>query len=145
MDGEDFSGAKIALTIAGRIVTYRRDDKPDIPFPGLWDLPGGGREGAETPVQCALREVREEFGIALPGERVCWSRRYPSRTSPGLVAYFLAAPIMEDEVAAIRFGEEGERWAMMPAEDYLRHDRAVPHLQRRLTDYLRAAACRDAR
>src|SRR3546814_18606002 len=44
-----FSGAKIALTCGQRLVAYQRDVKPAIPWPGLWDLPGGGREGGETP------------------------------------------------------------------------------------------------
>src|SRR5690606_34782771 len=48
MDSEAFSGAKIALVCGGRLVTYQRDAKPSIPWPGLWDLPGGGREGVET-------------------------------------------------------------------------------------------------
>ena len=41
----DFSGAKIVLKCEDRLLTYLRDDKPGIPFPGIWDLPGGGREG----------------------------------------------------------------------------------------------------
>lgn len=50
MDGEAFCGAKIALVCGDRLVAYRRDAKPSIPWPGLWDLPGGGREGEEMPV-----------------------------------------------------------------------------------------------
>ncbi|TRY16665.1 NUDIX domain-containing protein, partial [Geobacillus sp. LEMMJ02] len=73
-----FSGSKIALFKDREILVYRRDDKPDIPFPGLWDLPGGGREGNETPEACVLRELHEEFGVTIPGSRISWSRVYPS-------------------------------------------------------------------
>lgn len=45
-----FSGAKIALLCDGQLLTYQRDDKPGIPWPGLWDLPGGGRESDESPL-----------------------------------------------------------------------------------------------
>jgi 8-oxo-dGTP diphosphatase len=61
-DGADFAGAKLAALVDGHILTYRRDHKPGIPWPGLIDLPGGGREGDESPSACVLRELQEEFG-----------------------------------------------------------------------------------
>lgn len=142
MAGKDFSGAKIALICDGRVVVYRRDDKPTIPWPGLWDLPGGGREGGETPVACALREVEEEFGLVLEASRVTWCRSYPSLTVPGLIAYFLAAPISEAEVAAIRFGDEGQYWTLMSCPAFLAQRGVLPQLQDRLRDYLDSLAPR---
>ena len=44
-----FIGAKLALFIGADLLTILRDDRPDIPFPGHWDFPGGGREGGESP------------------------------------------------------------------------------------------------
>ena len=61
---EPFLGAKLALLVGDRIVTILRDDIPTIPWPGHWDLPGGGREGDETPETCVLRELEEELAIA---------------------------------------------------------------------------------
>lgn len=139
MDGSpcsDFSGAKIALLCGGRLVAYRRDAKPTIPWPGLWDLPGGGREGGETPAECALREVEEEFGLALAPRRVHWCRRYPGALAPQAHTYFLAAGITAAEVASIRFGEEGQYWQMMSCAEFLAHPQAIAHLQARLADYL---------
>ena len=54
-----FEGAKIALYLGDRLVVIQRDDRPDIPFPGFWDLPGGGREAGETPFECVRRECGE--------------------------------------------------------------------------------------
>ncbi|GAB4392817.1 MAG: NUDIX hydrolase [Kiloniellaceae bacterium] len=133
---QEFSGAKIALLCDGRLVVYRRDDKPTIPWPGLWDLPGGGREGGETPADCALRETREEFGLSLPPDRIAWCRRYPGMLDPRTSSYFLAAEISAAEVAAVRFGEEGQYWRMMAVQDFLGLPDAITHLQRRLADYL---------
>lgn len=62
----------MALLCDGSILTYLRDDKVGIPFPGFWDLPGGGREGSESPVECALRELEEEFALRLPAGRIEW-------------------------------------------------------------------------
>lgn len=131
-----FSGAKIALICGQRLVAYQRDVKPTIPWPGLWDLPGGGREGGETPEACALREVREEFGIVLTPDRVHWRRRYPGALDGQRASYFLAAAIGETEIATIRFGDEGQCWRMMSFEEFLAHPEAVAHLQLRFGDYL---------
>jgi 8-oxo-dGTP diphosphatase len=136
MESEAFSGAKIALVCGAELVTYRRDDTSSIPWPGLWDLPGGGREGAETPAECALREVEEEFGLALAPGRVHWCRRYPGMLDPQRSSYFLAAEIRPAEVAAIRFGEEGQYWQMMSVEDFLALPDAIAQLKERLADYL---------
>ena len=36
-----FSGAKLALFLGPDLLVILRDDRPDIPWPGRWDLPGG--------------------------------------------------------------------------------------------------------
>ncbi len=44
-----------------RVLVYRRDDKPSIPFPGQLDLLGGHTEEGETPEQTVVREIGEEL------------------------------------------------------------------------------------
>jgi 8-oxo-dGTP diphosphatase len=136
----DFHGAKIALLLGKeRLLAYQRDDKAGIPFPGCWDLPGGGREGDETPVECVLREVDEEFGLSLAPDVVHWIRAYPSQRRRGAASYFMVGALTPEQCAAIRFGEEGQQWALMEVEVFLNHANAVPHLQRRLRGYLEQA------
>lgn len=53
----EFSGCKIALLCDDKLLTILRDDKASIPYPNMWELPGGGREGEETPFECVQREV----------------------------------------------------------------------------------------
>ena len=53
----DFTGVKAALLVEQSILVILRDNKPDIPWPNTWELPGGGREGQETPLECLQREV----------------------------------------------------------------------------------------
>lgn len=131
-DGSNFGGSKIALVCKGQVVAYLRDDKPDILFPGLWDLPGGGREGNESPTACALREVEEEFGLSLDSQRVIALRRYPSSNPNGLDTWFSVATVEPEEIELVRFGSEGQRWLLMTIAEFMEHPRAVPHLKKRL-------------
>ncbi len=141
-DGRDFMGAKMALILGGRTIVYKRDDIAAIPFPGLWDLPGGGREGAESPLDCAIREVAEEFGLIVDTAAVSFGRAYRDHRYTESFSYFFVAELDESCAGEVRFGDEGECWAIDPISDFLAPTDAVPHLQDRLRDWL---ACRNER
>ena len=128
----DFVGAKLVLVQGADLLTYLRDDKLELPWAGQWDLPGGGREGVETPEACVLRELEEEFGLRLGPERLEWRRVWPSMMDAARLSVFFAGRILVAEVAAIRFGDEGQYWRMMPVAEFLAHDRAIPEMQRRV-------------
>lgn len=127
----DFTGAKAALFCGAFVLTYLRDEKPGLRWPGLWDLPGGGREGSESPEDCLLRELEEEFGLRLAPDRLVWRRVFPSMVAAGRSSVFFGGWVSHQEVSAIRFGDEGQGWELMPVEGFLGHARAVPELQRR--------------
>lgn len=128
----DFVGCKAALFCGDALLTYLRDDKPGLPWAAKWDLPGGGREGGETPEACLLRELHEEFGLILAADRLLWRRRWPSMLDASRSSYFFAGRLSVAEIAAIRFGEEGQYWQMMRVADYLAHPHGIPELQRRV-------------
>jgi 8-oxo-dGTP diphosphatase len=131
-----FHGVKIALLLGGDILTYLRDDKPTIPWPAHWDLPGGGREGDETPTDCIIREILEEFAFQLDPSQIIHTRVLPA-PSPGQPAsVFMVGHVTADQIASIRFGSEGQRWQMMPVEAFLSHPQAVSSLKTRLAQYL---------
>lgn len=131
-DGQDFAGAKLAALVDGYILTYRRDVKPGIPWPGLIDLPGGGREGDESPAACVLRELHEEFGLLLPESRLWWARPFPAMDAPGRTGWFLGATLTRSEVNSIRFGNEGHSPQLLGLDAFLAANDAIPPLQQRL-------------
>ncbi len=49
----------------GRVLLQLRDDKPEIPYPNSWCLPGGMRDDHEAAVDCAVRELEEEMGLVV--------------------------------------------------------------------------------
>lgn len=127
-----FTGAKLALFLGHDLLVILRDDKVDIPFPGHWDLPGGGREGDETPMDCVLRETYEEVGLVLSKQDLVWAREY-SRTD-GQMWFFVthqSASLADN----IRFGSEGQCWKLMSPAEYCGHPLAVPHFTLQLSDY----------
>ena len=60
-DQFDFTGVKAALLVEQSILVILRDNNPAIPWPNMWELTGGGKEGQETPLECLQREVWEEL------------------------------------------------------------------------------------
>jgi 8-oxo-dGTP diphosphatase len=134
----DFVGAKAALFCAGGILTYLRDDRPGLPWPAHWDLPGGGREGSESAEDCLLREIIEEFGLHLTPAHLTWRAEFAALHGAGGLAVFFAGRLTPAEVASIRFGSEGQTWQMMPVAAWLSHPCAVPGLQARTAGALRA-------
>ena len=128
-----FHGAKLALFIGDDLAVILRDDISEIPWPGCWDFPGGGREDAESPEECVLRETREELGLTLTQNDLVWSRQYPMGNR---VFWFFVTHMPAEVIKDVSLGDEGQDWALMSPETYLGHDKAIPQFQSRLSDYL---------
>ena len=132
----DFTGCKIALFCGDKLLTILRDDKSNIPYPNTWELPGGGREGDESPFECAAREVYEELGIHLTKDCLLWSKVYPSMLFEGKESVFLVDKLRQEQFDSIVFGDEGQGCKLMSVEEFLGSDKVVPQLQGRVRDYL---------
>lgn len=133
-DGQPFNGAKAALICGADLVVLRRDDRPDIPYPGRIDLPGGGRDPGESPLQTVCREIREEVALEIAPARFVWGRAY---AHPGEgQSWFLAARITQTEAGSLRLGDEGQACWMMATAQFLTHPEGIARLQQRLSDAL---------
>ena len=132
----DFTGCKIALLCGDSVLTILRDDKPSIPWPNMWELPGGGCEGDESPFECAAREVYEELGIHLTEDCLLWSKVYPSMLYEGRQSVFMVGQLSQGQFDSITFGDEGQAYKLMSIEEFLTSSQVVPQLQGSLRDYL---------
>ena len=135
-DEPDFHGAKVAIFIDDELLVYRRDKRPDIPFPDMLDLPGGGREQGESGAQCVARETFEEFGIRISVDAFERVQTYPNWRGSGAPAVFFVCRLSPRVLDNIVFGDEGQHWQVMPVAEFFASDCAVPHLQLRLREYL---------
>ncbi len=128
-----FGGSKIALYLGDRLVVILRDDHEGLPYAGCWDLPGGGREDTETPLACVQRECFEELGLEVPQAAIKWQRSFAQN---GVTNWFFVGYLPAACAGSIVFGDEGQRWALMPDQAYIDHVKAVPMFQERLKLYL---------
>ena len=126
----EFDGAKTILLLGGRLAVIRRDNIAGIAYPGCLDLPGGGREGRESPEACALRELHEELGLRVSPGELTWRRFYhvPIR------AWFFAAALPAARASEVRFGDEGQGWFLMPPRAFATSAEAVPHFRPRVLE-----------
>lgn len=131
-----FQGAKLALFLGEDLAVLLRDDFDHIPFPDHWDLPGGGREGNEVPLACALRETREELGLIIDPSDVTWGKRFAGQNGD---KWLFAAHMPETRATKVVFGDEGQRWALMAPDVFVSHPGAVPVFAARVRLYLSGA------
>ena len=136
----EFSGCKIALICDNKLLTILRDDIPTIPWPNVWELPGGGREGEETPFECVQREVFEELGLKLEEADILWAKEYQGMLDPDKTSIFMVGTITQEEFTGIVFGDEGQAYQMMDVSQFLSDKKVIRQLQNRLSDYLEVRA-----
>jgi len=132
---QNFTACKLAYILNGQLLVYLRDDFAHIPFPNMWDFPGGVREGDETPEQCVLRELEEEFGITLDSSRLIYKKIGVNFNNTGN-SYFFVAEGKREEIAAIVFSDEGQYWQLMDIAEFLEHPLAIDRLKKRLENFL---------
>ncbi len=131
----DFHGVKIALLVEDRIFLHLRDNKPGLFNANMWDFVGGGREGNETPVACALREIQEELGIVLSPTAIVWQKEYPAQKDPNQKAIFMVATIPKSMIDAINL-TEGQEWKLFTQDEFFSDPQVIGALKERFRDYL---------
>jgi 8-oxo-dGTP diphosphatase len=131
----DFNGSKGIVFVADKMLVYRRDDKTTN-FPLCIDLPGGGREGNETPLETFQREVKEEFGINIKKDDIEFSCSVPSVMQPQKKSFFMVTKKLQLKPEDVIFGDEGVEWMLMTTEEYIHRPDGIERQQKRVEKYL---------
>jgi len=131
----NFHGVKIAILVEGKLLMHLRDNKPGLFNANMWDFPGGGREADETPEECAVREVFEEFEITLAHSSILWKKDFPAQKDPNQRAFFLVATIPPEDASKITL-HEGQKWELMSPADFFAKDDVILALKERFRHYL---------
>jgi len=130
----DFNGSKGFIFIGNKLLVYRRDANVTN-FPLMLDLPGGGKEGDETPFETFARETKEEFGIEIERENIVHSKAHQSIVEPWKQSYFIIVKLPASEEKNIVFGNEGTEFLLLGIDDYLNRKDIIDRHRVRLIDY----------
>jgi 8-oxo-dGTP diphosphatase len=118
----------------GRVLLQQRDDDRPPAGYGRWAIPGGGREGEESPRETALREFEEETGVRL--ERLRFYATVTREAAPDLFVDRLDIFFADDEVPRERIevneGLDFQYWSPGEAEGLSMN----PATRRMLNDFL---------
>ncbi|MDB5343193.1 MAG: nudG [Schlesneria sp.] len=80
---------------------------PESPLPGYAEFPGGKCEPGETAEACAVRETREETGLAVEVGRLMLRREYTYPHATVDLHFFLCHPV---NLLSLRDDHQGFRW-----------------------------------
>lgn len=131
----NFQGAKVAILVDGMLLVHLRDNAPGLFNANMWDFPGGGREGDESPLECAIREVNEELEIQLDESDFIWKKSFPAQKDPNQIAFFFVAKIEQPRIKNLVL-HEGQKWSLMNQEEFLSRKNVIPAIKARFKSFL---------
>lgn len=132
-----FHGTKALIQVADRVIVLRRDAR-GFHHPLQIDLPGGGREGHESPFETLHREIIEILNISIEKDDIMYSRRYANNGHQSDDSFFVVTRRLDLDESKIVFGEKGLMYHFMTIHDYLENTESVEKQKERIIDYLNA-------
>jgi len=122
------AAAALLVLPGDRYVMQRRDDRPDIFYPGHWCCFGGAMNTGEAPVDTLRRELREELELELPGATQFGKFEFDlaPQSTVRFFRIFFEVRLTEQTFSRLRL-HEGAEMKAFDAEDLLRNYRIAPY------------------
>lgn len=122
--------AAILVDPQGRYIVQRRDERPDIFFPGHWGCFGGAVEAGEPPVDAMRRELREELELVVDPRELAYFTQMDFDFTPlggtKVFRIFYEIRVAPAQVTALRL-HEGAAVRHFDAEELLLRERVTPY------------------
>ena len=93
-----------------QILLFLRDNLPNLPYPNMWDIPGGHVEKFESPEQCIIREMKEEINLILDDFELFSEIEFEDRIE---YTFWAQADFVADELELT----EGQKWKWFTEEE----------------------------
>ncbi len=117
-------GAKAIVCHGNKILLVLRDDNPNIAYPNIWNMPGGGIDEGETPAEAMARELMEEVNLTAADIIDVGSTTYED----GSIVYRFFVPVSDVQLQEIRLVSEGQRIDWFTFEEALKLE-ITPHFR----------------
>jgi 8-oxo-dGTP diphosphatase len=104
----------------GKIFLLERDvSEYGLPWPTVWEVPGGKVDWGENPADAAVREFTEETGLPARNPRFLGMTRDDDERAKRNILFFL----VDAEEGDVRFGDPEHRaWKMVPLAEIEKMD-----------------------
>lgn len=98
-------GVKAFIIYNKKLLLILRDNKPNIPSPNKWGLPGGAIEKNEPILKAIKRELEEE--ISIVPKNIIYLGKQIYENGSEVFRYF--AKLTKDEFQNVKLGSEGQK------------------------------------
>lgn len=114
-------GVKAFVVYNKKLLLILRDNKPNIPSPNKWGLPGGAIRKNETILKAIKRELKEEINI-IP-KNIIYLGKQSYEDGSEVFRYF--AKLTKDEFQHIKLGNEGQKLEFFSSDELNKIDLAT--------------------
>ncbi|MBM3205672.1 NUDIX domain-containing protein [Candidatus Shapirobacteria bacterium] len=99
------AGVKAFIIYEKKLLLILRDNKPNIPSPNKWGLPGGAIEKNESILKAIKRELKEE--ISIVPKKIIYLGKQTYEEGSEVFRYF--SKLTKNEFQNVKLGSEGQK------------------------------------